>query len=69
MLIDDWRKAYRYLSVQANGVGMALAGTYAAMYDQLKDTFPPKLMAIVTGVVFLSGIILRIVAQKPRSKK
>ena len=69
MLIEDWRKAYRYLSVQANGVGMAIAATYGAMYDQLKETFPPQWMAAVTGGVFLTGIILRVVAQKPRIKK
>ena len=69
MLIEDWRKAYKYLSVQANGIGLAIAGAYGAMYDQLKETFPPQWMAAVTGAVFAVGIICRVISQPKTRKK
>ena len=65
-LIDNWKAAWRLLSVQANTIGIAVSGTYMGLYDQLKDTFPPKIMAAVTGAVFLFGIIGRLVSQTPK---
>jgi xanthine/uracil permease len=66
MLIDEWRKAYKLLSVQANSIGLAIAATYGAMYEQLKETFPPQWMAAVTGAVFAAGIICRVISQAPK---
>lgn len=62
-LIDEWRSAWKWLSIQANSVGIAISGTYAMLYDQLKENFPPKIMAAVTGGVFIAGIIGRLVSQ------
>lgn len=67
-LIPDWRKAGKFLSVQASALGTALSLGYAQFYPQLKDTFPPNWMAIVTAIVFVSAIILRIISQQPESK-
>jgi hypothetical protein len=65
-LIDDWKAAWRLLSVQANTIGIAVSGTYMTLYDQLKNTLPPKVMAAITGGVFLLGIIGRMVSQTPK---
>ncbi len=67
-LIDEYHKCWKLLSVQCNGVGVAICATYGALYDQLKDNFPPKYMAILTGVVFVLGIIGRIVSQTPKDE-
>lgn len=68
-LIDEWRSAWKYLSVQANSIGVAISGTYAIMYDQLKENFPPQYMVMVTAAVFVSGIIGRVVSQTPKEPK
>jgi hypothetical protein len=62
-LIDDWKKALRLFSVQANGIGIAISSTYALLYEQLKESFPAKYMAGLTGLVFLFGILGRLVHQ------
>jgi len=65
-LIEEWKQCWRLLSVQANAIGSAMAVGYASMYDQLKESFPPKYMMAITAAVFILGIIGRVVAQKPK---
>lgn len=65
-LIPDWRKAVKFFSVQANIIGAALASTYGLMYPQLRESIPPQWMAGVTAVVFVAGIICRIISQQPK---
>ena len=68
-LIDEWKACWKLFSVQANTIGGSLAVGYASMYDQLKENFPPKIMIFVTGVVFIVGIVGRVVAQKKPTKE
>lgn len=63
MLIENWKKAWKFFSVQAMGFGVAMSTTYGLMYDQLKDTIPAEQMAIVTAVVFVVGILGRLKKQ------
>jgi len=67
-LIDEWKSAWRYLSVQANALGSAMAIGYASMYDHLKENFPPKYMMAITAAVFALGIIGRLVSQQLKDK-
>ena len=68
-LIDEWRSCFKFISVQANSIGIAIAGTYSLLYEQLKENFPPKIMAGVTGLVFLAGILGRLVSQEKKDKE
>ena len=52
-LIDEWRTAWKFLSVQANVLGGAMASAYATFYPQLKDTISPAAMGCLTGAVFV----------------
>lgn len=65
-LVDDWASCWKWLSVQANTIGIAFTTTYGLMYDQLKTFLPPKLMTIAVVVVFALGIIGRLVPQPPK---
>lgn len=67
-LIEDWKAAWKYLSVQANSIGLAISAAYAGLYDQLKADFPPKYMAALTGLVFVLGIVGRVVSQTPKDE-
>lgn len=62
-LIPEWRKAWRMVSMQAQAIGLALCATYAQMYDQLKEAFPPMWMACITGAIFAFGMFGRLVKQ------
>lgn len=65
-LIDEWRTAWKFLSVQANVFGGAMASAYATFYPQLKDTISPAAMGYLTGVVFALGVIGRVISQQPK---
>lgn len=65
-LIDEWRTAWKFLSVQANLLGGAMASAYATFYPQLKDTISPSAMGYLTGVVFALGVLGRIISQQPK---
>lgn len=68
-LIPEWRKSLRLYSQQINSVGIALSLTYAGMYEQLKDTIPPRYMAVLTFVVFFAGLICRVISQQPKAEE
>lgn len=65
-LIDEWRTAWKFLSVQANVLGGAMASAYATFYPQLKDTISPAAMGYLTGAVFALGVIGRVISQQPK---
>lgn len=66
--IDEWKQAWRFFSVQANAIGIALTSTYGVMFDQLKKTFPPEYMFGLTCAVFVIGIIGRLTSQSEVAK-
>ncbi len=68
-LIDEWKSAWKFLSVQANSIGAAMAVGYASMYEQLKENFPPKYVAAITAAVFILGIVGRVVSQNKDDPK
>ncbi|MDE1998038.1 MAG: hypothetical protein KGI52_03810 [Burkholderiales bacterium] len=65
-LIDEWHQAWKFLSVQANVLGGAMASAYATFYPQLKETISPSMMGYITGAVFALGIIGRVISQQPK---
>jgi hypothetical protein len=66
-LIEDWKQAGKFLSVQANAIGASLATGYLTLYDKLKENFPPKYMFAITVAVFVLGIIGRVIQQDDKS--
>lgn len=62
-LITNWRKAWKFLSVQLMVLGSAMSSAYATMYEQMKSTIDPKMMAMITAGVFIAGIVGRVVSQ------
>jgi len=62
-LIKEWKQCLKFFSVQASLLGTVLSGTYTTMYNSLKDTIDPKTMAMITGAVFISSIIGRVLSQ------
>lgn len=65
-IIEEWRNSWKYLSVQANAIGVAVTAAYSSMYDQLKETLPPRYMIFAVVAVFVLGIVGRLIAQTPK---
>jgi hypothetical protein len=62
-LIKDWKKAWKFLSVQLMAVGSAMSVTYAQLYDKMKDHVPPDKMMYIVLAVFVGGILGRVISQ------
>lgn len=65
-LVDDWKKSFKWLSVQFNTFGVAITATYASLYEQLKENLPPRYMMIGVIAIFVLGIVGRLVSQTPK---
>jgi hypothetical protein len=65
-LVEEASSCWRWLSVQANTLGIAISSTYGLMYDQLKETLPPKWMTVAVVAVFALGIVGRLISQTPK---
>jgi len=64
-LIPDWKKAYRFFSLQAMAIATAILGAWMVLPDDLQATLPgwiPKAAAIVALVC---GMVGRLVSQSP----
>lgn len=74
-LIDDWRKAWRFLSIQLGIVGSTVAGwlvafpdhalaVWATLPDDLKAVLPAQYMPLFGVGIFVLSLIARIVKQR-----
>jgi hypothetical protein len=64
MLVREWRRAWRWFSVQAMALTLALQGAWAAMPDDLKAHIPAALVTATSVALLLLGIAGRLVRQR-----
>ena len=62
-LIDNWKKAYRMLSVQVMVVATAIQGTWVLVPEDLKTSIPPTVVQWITMCLLAFGIVGRLIAQ------
>jgi hypothetical protein len=62
-LVAEWRRAWRWFSMQAMALVLAIQGAWAAMPDDLKQHFPPLLVTALSVGLLLLGIGGRLVRQ------
>ena len=62
-LIENWKKAYRMLSVQAMGAATAIQGTWVVIPEDMKVSIPPNAVYWLTIGLLVFGIFGRLVAQ------
>ena len=63
-LVDGAGQAWRWFSVQAMALALALQGAWAALPDDLKAQAPPRLPAALTVALLLLGLAGRLVRQR-----
>ncbi len=63
-ILPEWRQAWRWFSMQAMVVVAAIQAAWAAIPEDLKAHFPPRLVSILSIVLLLFGIGGRLVRQK-----
>jgi hypothetical protein len=62
-LIDEWKKAYKLLSVQAMVLAVAIQGAWVSMPPDVVAMIDPKYVHLGTAVLLVMGIFGRLVAQ------
>ena len=62
-LVPNARKAWRWISMQAMGVAVALQGAWVFIPDDLKSRVGDDTAAWVTGALLVLGMIGRLVKQ------
>jgi hypothetical protein len=63
-LVDDAKKAWKWFSVQAMTLAIAIQGAWEMIPDDMKAGIPPKLVTVVTVGLLALGIAGRLVKQK-----
>ena len=62
-LVEDWRQAWRWFSVQAMGVATAFLAVWAVFPDDLKAVLPAGWTKAIAIAVLLIGLVGRLVQQ------
>jgi hypothetical protein len=63
-LVENWRGAWRWFSLQAMALVAAIQGGWAALPDDLKQRFPARAVTALTLALLLLGIGGRLVKQR-----
>lgn len=64
-LVTEWRRAWRWFSVQAMALAAALQGAWVALPDDMRARLPGGVVAAATMLLLLLGIGGRLVKQLP----
>ncbi|MGO1003290.1 DUF7940 domain-containing protein [Lysobacter sp. CA196] len=63
-LIENWRHAWRFVSVQSMTLAIALQGVWLNLPDDLRVHVPDRIAASVTASLLLLGLIGRLFQQR-----
>jgi hypothetical protein len=65
--IDNWRKSYKMLSIQAMAFATAIQGAWMGLPDDMKTSVPPTVVHWITMALLAFGIFGRLIDQ-PKTK-
>lgn len=63
-IIEDWRSAWKWFSMQSMAMTLVILGAWGAMPDDLKNALPGWLIPILAMGTLGLGILGRLVDQK-----
>ena len=63
-LIEGWKSAYRFISVQAMLVAGAIQGAWLFVPDDLRASIPQTWLQGITLMLMVAGVAGRLVKQK-----
>ncbi len=65
MLVPDWRKAWRWFSMWAMTLAIAIQTTWELATPELKANIPSTWLPYITIGVLIAGIVGRLINQTP----
>lgn len=63
-LVDDWKQAWRWYSVQAPAIGLALIAAWQALPEEVRASFTAGQLQVAGAVLLALTLGGRLVAQK-----
>jgi len=68
-LVEDWRNAWRWLSVNCMVLAAALQGSWLYVPDDMKASIPPHVTSGATVFLLALGVVGRLKKQDPCEPK
>jgi hypothetical protein len=65
-LVEEWKSAWRWFSMQAMAATVAIQAVWAGLPDDLKRHLPEKLVAALSLGLLLVGLCGRLVRQEKK---
>lgn len=62
-LINEWRKIYKYISVQIPALNVAFLGTWALLPQKFQDALPIPWVIVIAITLLVAGVAGRMIAQ------
>jgi hypothetical protein len=63
-LIDNWRYAWRLISLRAMSVALAVQATWLSLPVDLRVHIPDRATAALTAVLLITGLVGRLIRQE-----
>jgi len=67
-LVEDWRRAHRWLSVRLMALGVALQSAWPLVPDDVKSHLPSWLFSSLSIGILIAAVAGRLVQQAPKDK-
>jgi len=67
-LVEDWRNAWKWFSVQSMTIAVSLLGAWELLPADLKATLPGDFTRMLAIVLLAAGLVGRVVDQKKVEK-
>ena len=68
-LVADWRRAWRWYSVNMPSLAAALLATWAIIPEKMQDSFSPTELKVFAVSLLVLGVLGRLVDQTPPAKE
>jgi hypothetical protein len=68
-LVEDWRNAWRWLSVNCMVLAGAIQGSWLFVPEDMKASIPPHITSGVTVILLVIGVAGRLKKQAPCEPK
>lgn len=63
-LVDDWKNAWKWISMNCMVIAAALQGAWIYIPEDLRDNVPPDVINLLTVSLLAMGVLGRLVKQE-----
>lgn len=63
-VVSNWRQCWKWFSVQSMAINTAVVVAWATLPEEFKQSFSPNLVAVISSIVFVLGVVGRLIDQE-----